>query len=416
MGRPAGGARERRSTRRRLRAVEHRKNRQGPRQGTIRDPATAYAEVRYQRRPPALRASRERVAPPSRPIQWVRQPRPRRSPARGLTASEKPMPTEITARRSLVARTLLRRAGLASSALVAATLLACAAPREATSSSGSSASGASTTSRGATPVAMTARRAPTESAIAAALAASDDQVRRYHQIVTTLSDPFFEGRAPGTRGVEIAADMLDFYFTRIGLEPFFVDDRGSPSFRQTFDVTGPLEVVRSGAWSSRGQGALVREPISTCSGSRATPDDRRTRVRRVLHRERGGRLRDLLRYRRHQRQDRHHVPLRADGRPRQEQVGGERMVAALGPRREGRRGHEARRGGHHHDQPPGRGRSARRRTSERARHRVQPRRLGPRDRPEPRRRRPAVPRTTGRSLMDWRSRRLWRRHAHPRRR
>lgn len=170
------------------------------------------------------------------------------------------MPTEITARRSIAARTLLRRAGLASSALVAATLLACAAPREATSSSGSSASGASTTSRGATPVAMTARRAPTESAIAAALAASDDQVRRYHQIVTTLSDPFFEGRAPGTRGVEIAADMLDFYFTRIGLEPFFVDDQGNQSFRQTFDVTGPLEVVRSGAsWSSRGQARTLVE-------------------------------------------------------------------------------------------------------------------------------------------------------------
>lgn len=171
------------------------------------------------------------------------------------------MPTETNARRSLSAQTILRRAGLAASAMVAATLLACAAPREATSSSASSsvASG-SASSRAATPIAASARRAPTESAIAAALSASDDQVRRYHQIVTTLSDPFFEGRAPGTKGVEIAADMMDFYFTRIGLEPFFTDANGEQSFRQTFEVTGPLEVVRSGAsWSTRGQSRSLSE-------------------------------------------------------------------------------------------------------------------------------------------------------------
>lgn len=169
------------------------------------------------------------------------------------------MPTEITARRPVTARLLFGRAGLAASIVLAAGLLGCAAPREATSSSGSTAS-AGTTTRSATPIAMTAKRAPTESAIAAALAASDDQVRRYHQIVTTLSDPFFEGRAPGTRGVEIAADMLDFYFTRIGLEPFFVDDSGVASFRQTFEVTGPLEVVRSGAsWTTRGQTRSLTE-------------------------------------------------------------------------------------------------------------------------------------------------------------
>ena len=43
----------------------------------------------------------------------------------------------------------------------------------------------------------------------------------YRQHVITLSNPYFEGRAPGTKGNELAADYVRREFTRLGLEPAF---------------------------------------------------------------------------------------------------------------------------------------------------------------------------------------------------
>lgn len=43
----------------------------------------------------------------------------------------------------------------------------------------------------------------------------------FRQHTTTLASPFFEGRAPGTRGNQLAADYLEFYFKRLGLKPAF---------------------------------------------------------------------------------------------------------------------------------------------------------------------------------------------------
>lgn len=51
-----------------------------------------------------------------------------------------------------------------------------------------------------------------------------DQVRDegvYRQHVLLLSDPFMEGRGPGTKGNKIAADYLQFHFQRLGLKPPF---------------------------------------------------------------------------------------------------------------------------------------------------------------------------------------------------
>lgn len=46
--------------------------------------------------------------------------------------------------------------------------------------------------------------------------------RQYTQHLITLTNPFFEGRAPGTRGNVIAAEYIDFYMRQqIGLEPAF---------------------------------------------------------------------------------------------------------------------------------------------------------------------------------------------------
>jgi hypothetical protein len=44
---------------------------------------------------------------------------------------------------------------------------------------------------------------------------------QWYQHVQTLSNPFFEGRAPGTRGGELAADYVEFYFREYGLQPAF---------------------------------------------------------------------------------------------------------------------------------------------------------------------------------------------------
>jgi Zn-dependent M28 family amino/carboxypeptidase len=46
-------------------------------------------------------------------------------------------------------------------------------------------------------------------------------VKEYRQHITTLGNPFMEGRAPGSRGNRTAADYLEFHFQQLGLEPAF---------------------------------------------------------------------------------------------------------------------------------------------------------------------------------------------------
>ncbi|MBX3386382.1 MAG: M28 family peptidase [Phycisphaeraceae bacterium] len=58
----------------------------------------------------------------------------------------------------------------------------------------------------------------------------------YQQHVLTLSNPFFEGRGPGTRGNRLAAEYLEHQFKTLGLKPVFVETEGGPanSYMQTF--------------------------------------------------------------------------------------------------------------------------------------------------------------------------------------
>jgi hypothetical protein len=60
-----------------------------------------------------------------------------------------------------------------------------------------------------------------------------EAARRWQHHAVTLSNPYFEGRAPGEAGIERAADYLTFWFERIGLEPAF-----DGSYRQIFAVPG----------------------------------------------------------------------------------------------------------------------------------------------------------------------------------
>jgi hypothetical protein len=57
--------------------------------------------------------------------------------------------------------------------------------------------------------------APAESSVLEADAAT------FRQHTGTLTSPFFEGRAPGTRGNTLAAEYLEFNFKKLGLKPAF---------------------------------------------------------------------------------------------------------------------------------------------------------------------------------------------------
>ncbi|MCA9278851.1 MAG: M28 family peptidase [Phycisphaeraceae bacterium] len=59
-------------------------------------------------------------------------------------------------------------------------------------------------------------------------------VKLYNQHITTLANPFFEGRAPGLRGNRDAANYIQFYLERAGMKGAFSSDGGAASYRQEF--------------------------------------------------------------------------------------------------------------------------------------------------------------------------------------
>jgi len=71
----------------------------------------------------------------------------------------------------------------------------------------------------------------------------------WYQHVQTLSNPFFEGRVPGSRGNDLAAEYIEFYMKQEGLTPAFhtTDTAGkeSPSWRQPFKLQGGAPKVKS---------------------------------------------------------------------------------------------------------------------------------------------------------------------------
>lgn len=77
---------------------------------------------------------------------------------------------------------------------------------------------------------------------------------RFNSHAWTLANPFFEGRAPGSRGIELAAEYLEFQFRKMGLKPAFPsggeeggDDRGAPftSYRQPFPFGSTISLTDS---------------------------------------------------------------------------------------------------------------------------------------------------------------------------
>jgi hypothetical protein len=88
-----------------------------------------------------------------------------------------------------------------------------------------------------------------------AFAGASEEALAYHQHVTTLSDPFFEGRSADTRGGALAAEYLAFHFKRVGLEPAFEPGLGediktgaaAEGYFQPFGVPGEVEVKKAEA-------------------------------------------------------------------------------------------------------------------------------------------------------------------------
>ncbi len=73
----------------------------------------------------------------------------------------------------------------------------------------------------------------------------------WYQHVQTLSNPFFEGRVPGSRGNDIAAEYVEFWMKQAGLQPAFEqkDEKGaaSRSWRQRFELDGGSPQVEQAA-------------------------------------------------------------------------------------------------------------------------------------------------------------------------
>jgi len=84
---------------------------------------------------------------------------------------------------------------------------------------------------------------------------------RWYQHAITLSNPWFEGRAPGLRGNDLAAEYLEFWMKDAGLEVAFpavgedgVTPKDGPwkSYQQKFALTGGAPKVEGGVLTAGG--------------------------------------------------------------------------------------------------------------------------------------------------------------------
>lgn len=82
----------------------------------------------------------------------------------------------------------------------------------------------------------------------------DADEKAYFQHVTTLSNPFFEGRAPGLRGNQLAAEYIEFNFKKLGLTPAFPTQ---PKAADNADDTQPAAGGVKSPFTS------YRQPFST---------------------------------------------------------------------------------------------------------------------------------------------------------
>ncbi len=95
----------------------------------------------------------------------------------------------------------------------------------------------------------------------------------WYQHVQTLSNPWFEGRVPGSDGIEHAAQYIQFWMEQRGLTPAFENapDRGATAWRQKFELPGGQPTEKSVALTCNGVSA-GKDEVATlkCSASADT--------------------------------------------------------------------------------------------------------------------------------------------------
>jgi len=91
--------------------------------------------------------------------------------------------------------------------------------------------------------------APSTGPIRDALQSVSEDVQIYNDHLTILASPWMEGRLPGTRGMELAKEYMEFQFRASGLVPAVKLDPSmgaggeSASFRQPFNLGSTNEVT-----------------------------------------------------------------------------------------------------------------------------------------------------------------------------
>ena len=114
---------------------------------------------------------------------------------------------------------------------------------------------------------------PAETDLRAALTAMGPVAIEWYQHVQTLSNPFFEGRVPGSRGNDLAAEYVEFFMKQAGLEPAFagIGDAKNKSYRQPFELEGGAPKVETAVVSMNGN-SLKREEQFEVLGSSGSGD------------------------------------------------------------------------------------------------------------------------------------------------
>jgi len=89
---------------------------------------------------------------------------------------------------------------------------------------------------------------PSTVSLAHVLADLGEDAAEWYQHVQTLSNPWFEGRAPGSDGIEHAAKYVAWWMEKYGLAPAFADgSAANPEnpWRQPFELSGGTRKVKS---------------------------------------------------------------------------------------------------------------------------------------------------------------------------
>lgn len=111
--------------------------------------------------------------------------------------------------------------------------------------------------------------APSTGPIRDALQSVSEDVQIYNDHLTILASPWMEGRLPGTRGMELAKEYMEYYFSQYGLKAPYDGEVVQPdgttlveanaSFRQPFDLGESADLKRGDLTYTNGGDSLTFE-------------------------------------------------------------------------------------------------------------------------------------------------------------